>query len=76
MGDHDVVADFDSEQDGSLCVGDELAERSASGCEDVRKLPGQIGEFHRRCKQCVELGLSEQRDGGGEAAVIRPARPV
>jgi hypothetical protein len=76
MGDHDVVADFDSEQDFSLSVGDELAKRSASGSEDLRKLPGQIGEFHCRCKQRIESGIPEQRDGGSEPAAMCPAWPV
>jgi len=65
MGDHDVIANFDGEQDVSLWVGDELAKRCAAGAEDVRQLPGKIGKFHRRRKQCIEARIPEQRDGGG-----------
>ena len=58
------------------CVGDELAEYSASLAEDIRQSPGEIGKSHGRRKQRIEPRIGEQRDRSGEAAAVRPAWPV
>jgi hypothetical protein len=76
MGDHDVIANFDREQDGSLRVCYQLAERFAFGAENLRQTPGEIGKSYRRRQQNIEPGISQQRDGSGQSPSVRPARPV
>src|SRR6185295_4418541 len=60
---------------GSLVI-DALTEDSAAGREDAWQRSGQVGELHRGRQQCVEAGVGEQGERGGEAARMRPARAM
>jgi hypothetical protein len=76
MSDHDVVANLDGEQGGSLRINDGLTEYAGLGVENSRQLIRQIAKRNRRCQQCVEPLIVEQCDGGRETADARPARTV
>ncbi len=76
MSDHDVVANFDSEQGSSLRIDDGLAEYPATGVENSRQSIRQIAKRNRRRQQCIEPWITEQRNGGRETAAVGPARTV
>ena len=76
MGDHDVIANFDSEQGSSLRVDDGLAEYPAFGVENSRQSLRQIAERNGGRQQCIEPWIIEQRDCGGKSAAVRPARTM
>ena len=77
MRDHDVVANFDGEQGGSLRIGDGLAEcPGASGVENFRQKLRQIAKRNRRGQQCVEPGIASSATAAERRRLWRPARTM
>src|SRR5437868_3013459 len=76
MRDHDVVSNFDGEHGSSSRIGDGLTKGGASRGKDLRQSFRQISEGNLWGKQYVEARISEQAQGGGETAMVAPARTM
>jgi hypothetical protein len=80
MGDHDMVADFYSEQASLvwqelLRIDDDLAQYPAAGRKNIGKPPRQLGEVNRARQQRIEPGIGKKGQGSGEPAAMGPSWP-